>query len=288
MAIISCKNCSAQISDKAKKCPKCETPQTLNYNEKIKCLECNTELEKNSRICNKCGASQGNNVLNKEDNTIITESNNLKTIKVIHKQNKKNLFFKIGVGLILIVAVSFLFFKNIGPSKEELEAAEKAKADSIALADKLATEKTKQDSIRSIQIADSLAFVENQTMSSNTFKNTNSNSFDNSSSYIKGEENRNSNEQENQITIPVVIDSRADGSKSGIFNARTTVKASIQNQGGPGSVLVTFSVYQGGNVYDRSKLIYLNTYEIQNIEMVFEEVNYIDGEITYDVNAVAQ
>jgi RNA polymerase subunit RPABC4/transcription elongation factor Spt4 len=87
---------------------------------------------------------------------------------------------------------------------------------------------------------------------------------------------------------PVVIESHADGKNSGIFNARATIYAIIQNQGGPGNVLVTFNVNQGTNTYDRSKSIYLNANETSSVEMTFEEVNYLDGEITYNVNAVFQ
>jgi hypothetical protein len=87
---------------------------------------------------------------------------------------------------------------------------------------------------------------------------------------------------------PVVISSSADGHKSGIFNARTSVKATVQNQGGDGNVLVTFYVTQGGNRFDKSKSLYLSANQTEELEMTFEEVTYIDGDITYSVDAIAQ
>ena len=66
---------------------------------------------------------------------------------------------------------------------------------------------------------------------------------------------------------PVVVTSRADGSKSGLLKARTTVWATVQNQGGDGNIVVTFHVYQNGNDYDRSKQIYLLANESQDLEV---------------------
>jgi len=87
---------------------------------------------------------------------------------------------------------------------------------------------------------------------------------------------------------PVVITSRADGSKSGLLKARTTVWASVQNQGGSGTVLVTFHVYQDGNDYERTKQTYMNSNESQDFEVTFNEVKMLGGEITYHVEAIAQ
>lgn len=87
---------------------------------------------------------------------------------------------------------------------------------------------------------------------------------------------------------PTVVTSSADGKKSGVFNARTTVYATIMNQGGDGNVLVTFYVYQGSKTFDKSKSIYLSAGQSQDLEETFEEVDYLSGKITYNVDAVAQ
>ncbi len=82
---------------------------------------------------------------------------------------------------------------------------------------------------------------------------------------------------------PIVVTSRADNSKSGLLKARTTVYATVQNQGGDGKVLVTFHIYQENKDYNRSKSIYLRASESQNLEETFNEVRYLGGEIKYDV-----
>lgn len=87
---------------------------------------------------------------------------------------------------------------------------------------------------------------------------------------------------------PVLITSRADGSKSGLFKQRTTVWATVQNQGGDGNVLVEFHVYQDGNDYDRTKQVYLRSNESQDLEVTFNEVKMFGGEIKYDVEVSAQ
>jgi hypothetical protein len=82
---------------------------------------------------------------------------------------------------------------------------------------------------------------------------------------------------------PVVVTSRADGKGSGLFNARTTVYATVLNEGGDGNVLVNFYVYQGEKKYSRSKSIYLSASQSQDLEETFEEVDYVSGDIKYDV-----
>ncbi len=59
------------------------------------------------------------------------------------------------------------------------------------------------------------------------------------------------------IPKPKVVTTRADNGKSGLFNARTTVYATILNQGGAGNVFVTFKVTQGKKTFDHSKSVYL-------------------------------
>lgn len=87
---------------------------------------------------------------------------------------------------------------------------------------------------------------------------------------------------------PIVVTSHADGKKSTLFNARTTVYATILNQGGKGNVIVTFYVTQGSKTFDKSKTVFLSAGQSKDLEMTFEEVTYVSGKITYDVEAVAQ
>lgn len=87
---------------------------------------------------------------------------------------------------------------------------------------------------------------------------------------------------------PIVVTSRADNHKSGLFNAKTTVYATVMNEGGDGNVLITFHIYQGKKAYDRTKLIYLRAGQSEDVNVTFEEVDFISGDITYHVDAVAQ
>jgi hypothetical protein len=87
---------------------------------------------------------------------------------------------------------------------------------------------------------------------------------------------------------PILITSRADNSKSGLLKARTTVYATVQNQGGDGNVLITFHVYQDGNDYDRTKSIYLRSNESQDLDMTFDEVKMLGGDITFNVEVREQ
>jgi RNA polymerase subunit RPABC4/transcription elongation factor Spt4 len=57
MALISCTKCNAQVSDKAKACPKCGTAVVLR--EKVKCVECGFEMDKGTPVCPNCGIEQG-------------------------------------------------------------------------------------------------------------------------------------------------------------------------------------------------------------------------------------
>jgi hypothetical protein len=87
---------------------------------------------------------------------------------------------------------------------------------------------------------------------------------------------------------PIVVTSRSDGDKSGLLKARMTVHATIQNQGGDGRVLVTFHVYQDGKDFDRSKSIYLRANQNEDLEETFEQVRYLGGKATYDVDVRAE
>jgi hypothetical protein len=88
---------------------------------------------------------------------------------------------------------------------------------------------------------------------------------------------------------PVLISSSADNGKSGLINRRTTVYATVKNEGGAGNVLVSFIVTQGGNgSWDRSQSVYLAAGEVSDVEMTFEEVNYVEGDVTYHVTVAAQ
>ena len=56
MALISCPECGAQISDKARMCPKCGCPAELFQKPQLlKCEECGNEIPINASECPNCG-----------------------------------------------------------------------------------------------------------------------------------------------------------------------------------------------------------------------------------------
>jgi len=86
---------------------------------------------------------------------------------------------------------------------------------------------------------------------------------------------------------PAVLASRADKSKSDI-KMRVTVYGTIQNQGGLGNIIVTFTVIQDGNSFDRTKVISLSGGEAQEVDATFDEVTRLGGEMQYKVSARAE
>jgi hypothetical protein len=87
---------------------------------------------------------------------------------------------------------------------------------------------------------------------------------------------------------PVVLTSRADAGNSTLIKLKETVYITVQNQGGDGNVLVTFSVSQAGNDYKRSQSVYMKSNETIELKETFTEVKMLDGQITYDVDARAE
>ena len=82
MALIKCKECGKEFSDKASACPGCGSPIIKT----IICKECGSEVNEDLESCSNCGYP-------------------LKT-KVVAKANKKMaLFISLGVGLLFIILV---------------------------------------------------------------------------------------------------------------------------------------------------------------------------------------
>ena len=102
MALINCKECNAQVSDKAKTCPKCGASVVIT--ETVKCFECKTELEKGTKVCSNCGAEQEAKQENKEEPSKLQGT----SVRVFNKQpmgkSKKIMWALIsGVALILVL-----------------------------------------------------------------------------------------------------------------------------------------------------------------------------------------
>jgi hypothetical protein len=87
---------------------------------------------------------------------------------------------------------------------------------------------------------------------------------------------------------PTVITSRGDDKNSELLNFKETLYATVQNQGGDGTVIVTFNLMQDGNTYTRTQTVYLRANESRDLNVTFDEVKRLGGKMTYSVNAIAQ
>lgn len=61
MAMIKCKECNAEMSEQAEKCPKCGCPNV----PKITCPECGESVYKNATTCPSCGYTLNKSNTNK-------------------------------------------------------------------------------------------------------------------------------------------------------------------------------------------------------------------------------
>jgi len=109
MALINCKNCNVQISDRAVACPKCGISTIPKVT--FKCFECDAELEKGTKSCSNCGAEQE---INQEPQTEIKKDLIISTSPAspVHSTSKKKNKILIGVligaiaVIILVVAIN--------------------------------------------------------------------------------------------------------------------------------------------------------------------------------------
>ena len=114
MALINCNECNAQISDKAKTCPKCGIPVTIK--EKFKCFECNSELEKGTKICSNCGAEQEvkQDVKKEIKEELKKAETNITTVPpVVQKKKSKWLMWTLmSVGALALIVVTAIVIRN--------------------------------------------------------------------------------------------------------------------------------------------------------------------------------
>jgi hypothetical protein len=87
---------------------------------------------------------------------------------------------------------------------------------------------------------------------------------------------------------PTVVESHAgEDQSSRLFAYREAVYATVINQGGSGRVLVTAQLTQGGNLYERTKEVYINANQSQEVHFVFTEPKALGGSMTFSVAARA-
>ena len=87
--------------------------------------------------------------------------------------------------------------------------------------------------------------------------------------------------------IPEIVNSSADGTSSTLFNYSVKVEGQVANKGGDGYIVVKANVDQAGNRYERSKQIYIESYQTMDFEFIFDEVKLLRKEPTFHVEAFA-
>ena len=91
MALIKCKECNKDISDKATVCVHCGCP--IENKTKYYCEECGKEILETDKVCSNCGCPTNSNKNNRtENNNNLVKEKLSKYINNIRKKNKKLLY----------------------------------------------------------------------------------------------------------------------------------------------------------------------------------------------------
>ena len=80
---------------------------------------------------------------------------------------------------------------------------------------------------------------------------------------------------------PEIISSSSDDSFSSIFEYTTKVIVNVRNNGGDGYVVVKAIVYQDGAKYQKTKQMYLLSYQTERFDFIFDEVEYLKSTPEY-------
>lgn len=129
MALIPCKYCGKEISDKANNCPYCG--KDLSSEEVIVCVECGSEIPADSQTCPVCGYPVNYSFSNETE----TETGNNKTdLSSPAKIKKRKNIFSIVIVLLLLIGgiIGGLQIYKAHIAKEEAEKAAEAERLKVA------------------------------------------------------------------------------------------------------------------------------------------------------------
>lgn len=82
---------------------------------------------------------------------------------------------------------------------------------------------------------------------------------------------------------PEIVNSHADGTSSSLFNYSMKISGRVINKGGDGYIIIRAYAEQAGNKYEKSKQIYLPSYQTEEFEFIFDEVKLLRKQPTYHV-----
>ncbi len=86
---------------------------------------------------------------------------------------------------------------------------------------------------------------------------------------------------------PVIVSTHADDSSTKLLDYSIKVMGEISNRGGDGYIVVEVTVSQKNNKWTKTQNIYLQSYQTQGFEIVFDEVELLAGDPKYIVKAYA-
>lgn len=120
MALIECKYCGKQVSDKAKACPNCGNPLIPDVQpEPVKCPECGCEIPEGAASCPNCGCP-----IDVADHAAEPQKVEITKVSMPVDKNKVRKIVGVAVAVIAVIAVIL-----IGTSVSKRNQAEKAAAD---------------------------------------------------------------------------------------------------------------------------------------------------------------
>jgi hypothetical protein len=82
---------------------------------------------------------------------------------------------------------------------------------------------------------------------------------------------------------PVIVSSKSSNESSRLFEYSAKVEAVIRNDGGDGDIVFEAIVNQGGNSWTKSAKKYFQSKETASMELQFDEVELLKGEILSQV-----
>lgn len=86
---------------------------------------------------------------------------------------------------------------------------------------------------------------------------------------------------------PVIVSENADGSSSKLFDYSIKVFGELRNDGGDGYVVIEATVSQEDHEWKKTQQMYLQAYQTEKFELVFDEVKFLDANPVYSVKTYA-
>jgi hypothetical protein len=84
---------------------------------------------------------------------------------------------------------------------------------------------------------------------------------------------------------PIIVSSKLNDSSTRLFEYSAKVEAVIRNDGGNGDIVFEATVYQKGKSWTKSTKKHFGSKETASMELQFDEVGLLDGEIHSQVRA---